>query len=203
MTALEELIGRLGAAKDALRAGMAGALRCAGAGDQAAATLVAGAARMAGLSNAAALLCRYGRGAESLSLVKSMVVTALAMCWAAEAEDLGQELGRETKALQSWEPDAAAEPAADRLDESGLTDPEVEAADAVLRRMGVTQREAAPGTGPTPEEILAAAHRAMTAALWAMEKRWPASVSAQISYHGANGSRKGASGRRDKSGGKS
>lgn len=199
----EELLGRLRAAKGAMRAGSARAMRSAGAGDQAAATLIAGAARMAGLSNAVALLSRYGRGAESLSLVKSMVVTALAMCWAAEAEDLGKELGQETKALQAWEPDAAAEPAADRLDLVGLTDAEAEAAEAVLKRMGVSATDAPLEVRPTPDEALAAADRAMTAALWAMEKRWPASAPGQISYHGVKGSIKGASGRRGKSGGKS
>lgn len=176
MTRVAELSGRLAAAKEALRKGLRRALRDASPGDQAAATLIAGAKRMADLSNAAALLCRYGRGAESESLVKGMVVTALAMCWAVSAEDMGEALRRETRGLQIGEEDAA--PAGDRLDLSGLADSEAEAAEAVLRRMGVSPADAAPGEVPTPEQALDAADRAMTAALWALEKRWPAAFSA-------------------------
>lgn len=174
MTRVEELAGQLGSARGAIQLGLHKAMRAAGPGDQAAATLIAGASRMTLLSNAVALLCRYGRGAESLSLVKSMVVTALAMCWAVSTEDLGEELKQEIKELQLWRADEATAPTPDRLDLVGLTDSEAEAAEAVLRRMEVPATGAVPQESPTPGEALTAANRAMTAALWALDKRWPA-----------------------------
>ncbi|MEK7384570.1 MAG: hypothetical protein AAB262_14980 [Elusimicrobiota bacterium] len=156
-------------------------------GDQVAATLIAGATRMAGLSNAVALLCRYGRGVQSESLVRSMVVTALAMCWAVSVEDLGEALGKEADELQAWRSEDAAAPTPDRLELVGLTDSECEAAEAVLRRMELSSTGTvlvAVGKGATPEEALLAANRAMAAALWALEKRWPGTFTA-LPFSGA------------------
>lgn len=163
------MVGRLEVAKGSIQTGRLRVLGAARPGDQAAATLIAGATRMAGLSNAVSLLCRYGCGAQSNSLVRSMVVTALAMCWAVSKKDLGEALGPEAGELQAWMPENAIVPAPDRLEIVGLTDAEAEASDAILRRM----ERPAVDADPASEEALSAANRAMAAALWAMEQLWP------------------------------
>jgi hypothetical protein len=147
-------------------------------GDQAAATLIAGADRIAGLANAVALLCRYGSAAGSVSLVRSMVVTSLAMCWAVSTEGQESALVRETDELQAWRSDGALAPELDRLDRLGLSDSEAEAAEALLKRTGLPASAARADGGPTPEEALTTALRAMKAALWAMDKRWPGNIPA-------------------------
>ena len=173
---IDELLGRLSAAKTAITSARAKALTAPGPADQAAAILIAGAARIAGLSNAVALLCRYGQTAPAAPLVRTMVVTALAMCWAVSAKHIGEALEAETGALEAWAPEEAADAEPDKIEVEGLTDAEAEAAGAVLKRVALA---GAPSAGaPGTEEVLAAAGRAMTAAQWALEKRWPAAFPA-------------------------
>jgi hypothetical protein len=175
MATIEDLIGRLGSAKRTLEAARRKGMDASRRGDQAAATLIAGADRIAGLANAVALLCRYRRAAGSVSLVRSMVVTSLAMCWAVSTEGQESALVRETDELQAWRSDGQVAPELDRLDRVGLSDAEAEAADALLKRMELPAAAGA-GAGPTPEEALSTALRAMKAAQWAMEKRWPSDI---------------------------
>lgn len=163
------MIGRLGTAKRDIEAGRLRALGSARRGDQADATLIAGAARMAGLSNAVVLMCRHGRGAQSVSLVRAMVVTSLAMCWAVSAADMSEAVKQKTRELKAWRAEDETVQASDRLDLLGLTDSEAEAADAVLKRMDLTET----GESPAAEEALFTANRAMAVARWALEERWP------------------------------
>lgn len=170
MEELEELLACVEAAKKGVEAALERAQRRPADGGEAAAVLIGGAARLARLANGVALLCRYGRGQACGDLARAMVVSALAMCWAVSDQEPESGLQRELAGLEEAEGALEERPAGDRVEREGLSAEEAEAAEAVMRRSGLSPVERA---GAAERRTLQLAARALEAARWALDGRWP------------------------------